>query len=54
MTDKHLHENSTFSPPGNPCCCNFDKYFFPRITAFQHKRAFFAFRYDAFVLKWLL
>ena len=26
---------------------------FPRITAFQHKRAFFVFRYTAFVLKWL-
>ena len=26
---------------------------FPRITAFQHKRAFFVFRYNAFVLKWL-
>ena len=32
---------------------NFDKYFFPRITAFQHKGPFFVFRYDAFALKWL-
>ena len=26
---------------------------FPRITAFKHKRAFFVFRYNTFVLKWL-
>ena len=53
MTDKHLNENSSFNTSGNPCCFNFDKYFFPRITAFQQKIAFFVFRYNAFVLKWL-
>ena len=39
MTDKHLNESSSLNASGNPCCFNFDKYF-PRITAFQHKRAF--------------
>ena len=35
MTDQHLKENSLLNASGNPCCFNFDKYFFPRITAFQ-------------------
>ena len=41
MTDKQLNKNSSLNAPSNPCCFNFDK------------RAFFVFRYYAFVLKWL-
>ena len=44
MTDKHLNKDSLLNVSCNPCCFNFDKYFFSRITAFQHKRAFFVFR----------
>ena len=52
MTDKHLNENSSLNASGNPYYFNFDKYFFPRITASQHK-ALSLFSCDAFVLKWL-
>ena len=50
MNDKHLNENSLLN---DSCCFNFDEHFFLRITAFQHERAFFVFRCNDFVLKWL-
>ena len=28
MTDKHLNKNSSLNASGNPCCFNFDEYFF--------------------------
>ena len=53
MTDKHLNKNSSLNASGNPCCFHFDRYFFPRMTALQHKGAVFVFMRDEFVLKWL-
>ena len=50
MTGKHLNENSMRQIiHAVLILINI----FPRITAVQHKRAFFVFRYDTFVLKWL-
>ena len=50
MTDKHLNKNSSHQVIHVALILI---NIFPRITAFQHKRAFFVFMYYAFVLKWL-
>ena len=47
MTDKHL-KRTLYSRP-QVIHAVLILIFFPRITAFQHKRAFFVFRYNAFV-----
>ena len=37
MTDKHLNKNSSLNTSGNPCCFNFDKYFFLEYQHFNTK-----------------
>ena len=48
LTDKHLNKNSLLNASGNSCSL-ISINIFLRIIAFQHKRAFFVFRYTAFV-----
>ena len=35
MTDKHLNKNSSLNASANPCCFNFDEYFFPELQHFK-------------------
>ena len=53
MTDKHFKENSLLT--GQVIHVDFISIniFFLEITAFRHKRAFFVFRCNALVPKWL-
>ena len=51
MTDKHLSKNVNSMCQVIHAVLISKNIFFPGITAFQQKTAFFIFRYTAFILK---